>query len=197
VADPDAFVFVGKVPRGRVAPVGFLLLLMGLASVGLFGAGLLPAYDLEREGELRDPASRCPELIQSEGGYDGECVRNLLARGPIYLGKELLAASFLLGAAALVGAFLLERRYVAGVAVALFFVPYFVIGYPLAFGRRGGEPIQAAYLVGLMAVLCAAVLAWRWSRPSVVVLSIVYIAAWIGLLAWNAERARHFLGGGI
>lgn len=27
--------------------------------------------------------------------------------------------------------------------------------------------------------------------------AIVYVVAWIGLLAWNAERARHFVGEGI
>lgn len=72
----------------------------------------------------------------------------------------------------------------------------FLIGAPLAFWRRGGEPIQAAYLVGSVA-MGAFTLAWGWNRRAVVTLSIVYVVAWIGLLAWNAERARHFTGQGM
>jgi hypothetical protein len=78
---------------------------MGLASVVLFCAGMVPAYMLERSGYIRDASERCPESIPSEQGYDGECVQNLLDHGPIYLGKEPLAMSFLLGTVALVGAF--------------------------------------------------------------------------------------------
>ena len=161
----------------------------------MFAAGMWPSFLLEHDGGvLRDAWERCPELVPSEQGYDGECVRNLIARGPIYLGKEFLAASFLLGAAALAGAFCVDRRSVTWFAAALFTVPYFVIGAPLAFGRRGGESIQAAYLAGLLTIIGAAALAWGWNRRAVVTLSVVYVAAWIGLLAWNAERARHFLG---
>ncbi len=118
-------------------------------------------------------------------------------RGPIYLGKELLAGSSVLGATALVGPFRFDRRFVTWSAATLILFPYFLIGAPLAFWRRGGEPIQAAYLVGLVAILGAFALAWGWNRRAIVVLSIVYVAAWIGLLAWNAERARHFLGKGM
>jgi hypothetical protein len=159
--------------------------------------GSLPAYLLEHSGHLRDAADRCPERIPSEQGYDAECVRDLIAHGPIYLGKELLASSFVLGAVALVGAFRLDRRSVTLAAATLLLSPYFLIGSPLAFWRRGGEPIEAAYLVGLVMIVAAAALAWVWNRRAVVVLSTVYVAAWIGLLAWNAERARHFLGEGI
>jgi hypothetical protein len=124
-------------------------------------------------------------------------VENLVEHGPIYLGKELLAASFVLGAAALVGAFRLDRRFVTWLGSMLMVCPYFLIGYPLAFWRRGGALIHAAYLVGLLAIVGAFALAWGRNRRAVIVLSIVYVAAWIGLLAWNAEHARHFLGEGI
>jgi peptidoglycan/LPS O-acetylase OafA/YrhL len=89
-------------------------------------------------------------------GYDGECVMNLIEHGPIYLGKELLAASFALGAAALIGAFRVDRRSVTWSAATLLMSPYVLIGYPLAFWRRGGEPIQDAYLVGLVVIVGAA-----------------------------------------
>jgi hypothetical protein len=197
VVDTDAFVIAGKVRRGPRALGATLLIGMGLASVALFGAGLVPAYLLEHSGHLRDAWERCPERISSEQGYDVECVRELMRRGPIYLGKELLATSFLVGAAALVGAFRFDRRSVTWSAAALLLFPYFFIGYPLAFwGHRPGL-INAAYLVGLAVILGAATLAWRWHRPAIVALSIVYLAAWMGLLMWNAERALHFLGKGI
>jgi UDP-N-acetylmuramyl pentapeptide phosphotransferase/UDP-N-acetylglucosamine-1-phosphate transferase len=48
-----------------------------------------------------------------------------------------------------------------------------------------------------LAVVAAFAIAWSRRRRAVVVLSIVYVAAWIGLLAWNAERAHHFLGKGM
>ena len=190
----DAFVFVGRVPRGPAALIPPLLIGMGLAAVVLFVAGLFPAYDWEREGEFPDPASRCPESIPSEQGYDGECVLHLIEHGPIYLGKGLLTVSFVLGAGALFGAFRLDRRSVTWLGAIVLACPYVVIGYPLAFWRRDGALIQAAYLVGLLAIVGAFALVWGWNRRAVVVLSIVYIAAWIGLLAWNAERAVHFLG---
>jgi hypothetical protein len=196
VVDTGAFVTAGK-PRADRILVATLLIGMGIASVGLFGAGLFPAYVWETDGVLPDPGTRCPERVPTEQGWDVQCVRELTAHGPIYLGKELLAVSFLLGAAALVGAFRLDRRSVIWFAAALLLFVYFLIGAPLAFWRRGGEPIQAAYLVGLVAIVASAVLAWRWDRRAIIVLSIVYIAAWIGLLAWNAERARHFVGKGI
>jgi hypothetical protein len=192
VADAGAIVFAGEL-RDR-ALVATLLIGMALASVVLFGVGLLPAYDWEKDGQLPDSGARCPERVATEQGWDFRCVRELTARGPIYLGKELLAASFVLGAVALVGAFRFDRHFLTWFAAALFLLPYFLIGAPLAFWRRGGEPIQAAYLVGLVAILGAAALAWGWNRRAVVVLSVVYVVAWIGLLAWNAERARHFLG---
>jgi hypothetical protein len=187
-----------KMRRGRRASVAILLIGMGFASVALFGAGLFPAYLLEHDaGLLRDASERCPERIPSEQGYDVECVKALIARGPIYLGKELVAGSFVLGAAALIGAFHLDRRFVTWCAATLILFPYFLIGAPLAFWRRGGEPIQAVYLVGLVAIVAAFAIAWGWSRRAVFVLSIVYVASWVGLLAWNAERARYFLGKGM
>jgi hypothetical protein len=195
VVHTDTFVIVGKMRRGPRTLAATFLIGMGLASVVLFGVGLMPAYLLEHDGGLlRDAWERCPERIPSERGYDAECVLNLMEHGPIYLGKEPLAASFALGAAALIGSFLFDGRSVTWCAAALLLFSYFLVGYSLAFGRRGGEPIQAAYIVGLVAIVAAAALAWGWNRRAVVVLSAVYVAAWIGLLAWNAERARHFLG---
>jgi hypothetical protein len=194
VVDADAFVIVGRVPRGPRALIPLALVGMGFAAVVLFVAGLFPAYDWEREGGFPDPAGRCPESIPSEQGYDGGCVLNLIEHGPIYLGKELLAASFVFGAGVLFGAFRLDLRSVTWLGALLLVCPFFVIGYPLAFWRRDGALIQAVYLVGLLATVGAFALVWIWNRRAVVVLSIVYIAAWIGLLAWNAERALHFLG---
>jgi hypothetical protein len=193
MVDTDGFVILGRIRRGDpVSPVA--LFSMGLGSVVLLCAGMVPAYLLERSGHLRDASERCPESIPSEQGYDGACVQNLLGHGPIYLGKELLAASFVLGAAALVGTFRSDRRSVIWWAAALFLFPYVLIGFPLAFWRRGGEPIQAAYIVGLAAIAVTAALARSSGRRAVVVLSALYVAAWIGLLVWNAERARHFVG---
>lgn len=195
--ETEAFVIAGRVPRdpGLIAT---LLIAMGFLSVGLFAAGLMPAYLLEHDGgHLRDAAARCPEAIPSEQGYDVQCARKLIARGPISLGEDLLAGSFVLGAAALIGAFQLDRRFVTWSAATLILFPYFLIGAPSAFWRRGGEPIQAAYLVGVVAIVAAFAIAWRWDRRAVVTLSIVYVAAWIGLLAWNEERALQFLGVGI
>lgn len=197
MVETDAFVIVGKTRRRLRTLVAFVLIGMGFASVGLFAAGLLPAYEWEADGQLPDPSARCPERIPSEQGYDVACARDLVGRGSIFLGKELLAGSFLLGAAALAGAFLLYRRFVTWTAAALFVFPYTFIGYPLSFWNGGRGPIQAAYLVGLVAIVGAFALAWGWNRRAVVVLSLVYVAAWVGLLAWNAERARHFLGEGI
>lgn len=195
MADTDRIAIAGK-QRDR-ALVATLLIGMGIASVGLFGAGLFPAYLWETDGQFPDPGARCPERVATEQGYDVECVRELMRRGPIYLGKELLAASLLVGAAALVGAFRFDRRLVTWSAAALLLFPYFFIGYPLAFWGHPPGLIHAAYLVGLAVILGAAVLAWRRHRPALVALSIVYLAAWIGLLMWNAERALHFLGEGI
>jgi len=198
VDETEAFVVPRKVPRGPRALATILLTGIGFLSLGLFAAGLMPAYLLEHDdGHLRDAAKRCPEEIPSEQGYDVQCVRRLIASGPTYLGKELLAGSFVLGGAALIGSFRFDRRFVTWTAETLILFPYFLIGAPLAFWRRGREPIQAAYFVGLVAVVGAFALAWGWNRRAVVMLSIVYVVAWIGLLAWNAERARHFLGKGM
>jgi UDP-N-acetylmuramyl pentapeptide phosphotransferase/UDP-N-acetylglucosamine-1-phosphate transferase len=82
-------------------------------------------------------------------------------------------------------------------AAVLLLFAYVLIGYPLAFWRRGGEPVQAAYIVGLAPIVAAAAIARVWNRRAVVALSTMYVAAWIGLLAWNAERARHFVGEGL
>ncbi len=193
----DAFVAAGKVGRGRRVLVAVLLIGLGSLSVGFFAAGLLPAYMWETDGQLPDPGTRCPERIATEQGWDVQCVRELTARGPIYLGKELLAGSFVFGATALVGAFHFVRRFVTWSAAVLFLVPYVLIGYPFAFWGGGSVPVEVVYLAGLAMVVGAFALAWGWNRRAVVVLAMVYVAAWIGLLAWNAERARHFLGEGM
>jgi UDP-N-acetylmuramyl pentapeptide phosphotransferase/UDP-N-acetylglucosamine-1-phosphate transferase len=52
-------------------------------------------------------------------------------------------------------------------------------------------------LIGLLVIFGSALLVTKRDRRTVVVLSGMYLCAWIGLLAWNAERARHFLGEGI
>ena len=194
----DAFLNVGKDRRGPRALVAILLIGLGFLSVGLFAAGLMPAYLLEHDGgHLRDAVTRCPEAIPSEQGYDVQCARKLIAGGPVYFGKELLAESFLLGASALIGAFRFDGRLVTRSATVLFLLPSFLIGWPLAFWDRGPGAIQIAHLLGLCAIVAAFAIAWNWRRRAIVVLSIVYVAAWVGLLAWNAERARHFLGEGI
>ena len=89
---------------------GVRVVVLGLAAAVLFGAGLVPGYLFEMNGGLSNPAERCPEAIPSEEGYDGRCVDEIVARGPLYLGKELLAASFLAGVSALSGVFLVGRR---------------------------------------------------------------------------------------
>jgi hypothetical protein len=193
----DAFVVSSRMRRGPRAFAAILLIGMGFLSVGLFAAGLLPAYDWEKDGKLPDPATRCPERLATEDGYDGACVEHLIARGPIYLGKELLAGSFVLGVAALVGAFRFDRRFVTWSAALLVLLPYALIGSPLAFWDRRPGPIQISYILGLLAIVAVIAMAWSRRRRVVPVLSIVYVSAWIGLLAWNAERAHHFLGKGM
>jgi hypothetical protein len=62
-------------------------------SIVFFVAGLLPVYDFLMDGYMNAP-ERCPPSVPNEQGWDADCVSHIKSRGPLYLGKEWLAASF-------------------------------------------------------------------------------------------------------
>jgi hypothetical protein len=99
-----------------------LVVAAAAGSTAFLLAGLLPAYDFAPDGGVVPNAGeRCPEATPTEQGYDVSCVRRLVARGPLYLGKEALAASAALGFGAIGGS-----------------------GQPPIDGGRGGEPLWRA-----------------------------------------------------
>jgi hypothetical protein len=184
----QTFAFGGVSCRSS-ATVAVFLIAIGAASVALFVAGFLPLYGYEHGGYV-NAAERCPEKVVSEQGYDGACVDALLARGPVYLGKEAFAGSFLLGAACLGGIYRARRSALVRIAAVSLLLFWFPLGWALVFWPPDMPGIaQSGYVFALVAILVAFVLPGRFGRPGTILLSIVYAVAWIAFLSWNAVEA--------
>lgn len=132
-----------------------------------------------------------------EEGYDGRCVDEIVARGPLYLGKELLAASFLAGVSALSGVFLVGRRALTIGAAIVFLLVSVPMGSVIVFVGMAPGLVQAAYVVGIAAMSGAIVLARSSPRRATMLLSVVYLVVWAGLLALNAAEGHRLAGSGV
>ncbi|MGH7540567.1 MAG: hypothetical protein ACRELC_06185 [Gemmatimonadota bacterium] len=96
----SSWVIAGERPS-RVEPeVAFLVTFF--VGVVLFLVGIFPGFVFEMDRRM-DASRRCPPIDGSlEPGHDPGCVAAIVARGPLYLGRGPLVASFLLGSIAVV-----------------------------------------------------------------------------------------------
>lgn len=182
-------------PRWRDRLNTALLVATGVGSAVLFLVGLLPGYVFELDGYM-NATERCPAEVVSEQSYDAVCARELVARGPLYLGKGYLAASFALGAVAIGGIHVARRRSLIVTAAIPFFVLYVLIGGAAVFWSEAPGLVQGAYFLGIGVIGSIFVLARRSGHLGVAVLAIAYVAAWIGLLVWNAAEGARLLESG-
>ena len=131
--------------------VGTFLLIVGtIAFVGSFALGVLPGIHYEQDGYL-DASRRCPP-VAPEDTFDAECTARLVARGPLYLGREALVASFLCGGLAIFGFWLVLPGGRSKLALTLVVVAYLLTwGLLLAWNAREGERLarDGAQVVGL------------------------------------------------
>jgi hypothetical protein len=140
---------------------------------------------------------RCPAPFGSESVVDGRCATELISRGPLFLGKEYLAASFLSGGAALGGVFLVGRRALTQVVAALFLFAYLAIGGVLVFSSMAPGLVQGAFFLGVPVILGAILLARDSPRRATVLFSVTYVVAWASLLSWNAAEGHRLTGLGV
>ena len=96
-------------------------ILAGVGAVSLFLVGLWPGYLFELDNRM-NAAVYCPTPFGSEASFDQECAVAIVRRGPLYLGRWALAASFILGAASIVLVWKADRRRLRWPRVTLLLV---------------------------------------------------------------------------
>ena len=84
-------------------------ILMGVGAASFFLVGLAPGYLFELENRMNADAY-CPTPFGSEASFGEECAVAIVRRGPLYLGRRALAASFVLGVASIVMVWEADRR---------------------------------------------------------------------------------------
>jgi hypothetical protein len=175
-----------------------LVILVSFLAAAFLLAELVPGYLFELNGYVGSMEAICPAPSGSEGSFDARCATEITSRGPLlYVGKGYLAASFLSGGIAIGGVFLLGRRTFVYVATALFLLTYLPIGGALVFWSMAPGIVQGAFFLGIAGIGAAAWLARRSSRRAAVLLSVVYVAAWVGLLSWNAAEGQRLTDVGM
>jgi hypothetical protein len=166
-------------------------------SIVLFFWGLGPGYNYELDYRI-DETARCPEAVASAQGYHAECIAELIEHGPLYLGKEALAVSFIAGGVAMAGLFTAaNRRWARLTAIASLIIGFVLSGLLFAMGMGDEE-----FLVGGTAVwlLTSGIVAFDRKLPvrhAVLPLVLSYVFAWFALLIWNEEEGERLVRGGI
>ena len=134
---------------------------------------------------------RCEAAAASEDSIDPRCAHDLIARGPLAFGRGWLVLSFVFGIIVLCLLVIVDRSGATSVAAIVLAGIGFVVGLPLVYRPvEGAGAVQTAVVVGLVGLFALAVLARRWGRSAIGLLSALYVAGWIALLSWNAAEAR-------
>jgi hypothetical protein len=84
-------------------------ILAGVGAASFFLVGLEPGYLFELDNRMNAHVY-CPTPFDSEASFDQECALAIVRRGPLYLGRWALAASFILGVASIVMVWKADRR---------------------------------------------------------------------------------------
>jgi hypothetical protein len=183
--------------RGPIGPDPMLVTLLGFLAAAFLVAGLVSGYLFEMDGYVDSMEALCPAPSGSEGAFDERCVTEIISRGPLYLGKGYLAASFLSGGIAIGGVFLVGRRALTHLVAALFLTVYHPIGGALVFWSMAPGLVQGAFFLGVIVIGGAILLARDSPRRATVFLSATYVVAWAGLLSWNVAEGQRIPGMGL
>jgi hypothetical protein len=95
-------------PRVQRYRLRFAAFAAGIGAAAFFMLGAAPGYSFELDGHI-DASRFCPAPPSSETSWDHDCAMSIVARGPLYLGKESLTVSFVLGLASIVSLWLADR----------------------------------------------------------------------------------------
>jgi hypothetical protein len=176
-------------PRRPRAPIAAFAIVV---SVSAFLVGIYPTYRLEAEMDI-DAYERCPRAVETAEGWDEKCVQELIARGPLYLGRVALAVSFVAGAMAIwiLGAEA-DRTWARRMSLV------FLVGVPpiagLVVSGSGATSPAVASDVVVVAWLATAIAALvRWGRARVILLATFYVLTWVAMLLWNDSEGERLV----